>query len=165
MMQILREQLPCQEDQFRAAAERYRAALAEHAQSVGQPAPWPEYEELRVVAQHGFQFEVVDPAPPPPPPQQFVTRLEVQEAKRGVLRQRIASQEAMQLRPMREFLLADDAATKKSALARLKSIESGAAEARAALEALQAITNALTVEQRLAQVTVEEAKAEVENLV
>lgn len=67
MNTILRSQLPCDEAILRVLLDDYQAAVAAHALTVGVPAPFPEYEILRVL-QPGFQ--VIDPEEPEPGPEQ-----------------------------------------------------------------------------------------------
>ena len=69
MLKIHSTRVP-DESALRAALARYLAALAAHAVSVGEPAPWPEFEVLREIAAHPSRDFVVgfDPEPPAPVP-------------------------------------------------------------------------------------------------
>lgn len=78
-MEIERERLPVQESELRASLERYLAELEAHRTSVGQPAPWPEFEILRAIAESGGELVVIDPPPPPPPTDEEIYRKKIRD--------------------------------------------------------------------------------------
>jgi hypothetical protein len=52
-MKINATQLPCEEAEFLSKLEQYRAARAAHKLTVGVPAPFPEFEIMRVIVERG----------------------------------------------------------------------------------------------------------------
>lgn len=69
MNTLHRTQLPVPEDVLRADLAEYHQALADHALTVGVPAPIPQYDLLRVL---DSEFVVEDdPAPPPLTPEEI----------------------------------------------------------------------------------------------
>lgn len=58
MLTIPQEKLPASEADVRAALAEYQAAIDEHAQTIGQPAPWPQFELLRDIVAAGGEFTV-----------------------------------------------------------------------------------------------------------
>jgi hypothetical protein len=59
--------LPCTEEELRAAVLAYVAAVEAHKTSVGQPAPWPQYDIVLEIVARGGDFVVVHPQPDAPP--------------------------------------------------------------------------------------------------
>ena len=59
MRKIPRSQLPAPEAVLRDALAKYVAELEAHKLTIGEPAPWPEFELLRELAQECEDFEVV----------------------------------------------------------------------------------------------------------
>lgn len=67
MLRIEAGHLPCAEATLRAALQQYKDALEAHKNTVGVPAPWPDYEILRDIVANGGDFEVIAPPLPPAP--------------------------------------------------------------------------------------------------
>lgn len=59
-MLIHKHQLPCTEQEFRTKLADYLAAREAHANTVGQPAPFPEFEIFRAIAESGGELAIVD---------------------------------------------------------------------------------------------------------
>lgn len=59
--------LPADESTVRAALASYQAELAAHALTVGQPAPWPQFEILRDIVAAGGDFIAVHDDEPEQP--------------------------------------------------------------------------------------------------
>lgn len=59
-MLINRKQLPCPEVEFRAKLADYIKAREAHKETVGEPAPFPEFEIFRNIAASGGKFAIVD---------------------------------------------------------------------------------------------------------
>ena len=78
MLTLILSQLPVSEASFRAGLTAYRDAVAEHALTVGIPAPIPEYDVFRKIlaADGDGEFILVDDTPPPPPPPPDLTLAE-----------------------------------------------------------------------------------------
>ena len=67
-MRLHEKQLPCPKDEFLSKLSAYTAEREAHKLTVGVPAPFPEYEILRVLYEHGGDVEVYsDPEPEPLP--------------------------------------------------------------------------------------------------
>lgn len=71
-MKLHISQLPCDEPTFRSKLAAYLAELEAHKLTVGVPAPFPEYEIMRTIADQGGELEVYeDPPAEPPTPEQL----------------------------------------------------------------------------------------------
>lgn len=53
------KQLPCEESAFLSKLEEYRRARDAHRITVGVPAPFPEYEIMRVIVDRDEPLEIV----------------------------------------------------------------------------------------------------------
>ena len=73
-------QLPCDEATFLAKLELYRAARESHKLTIGIPAPFPEYEVMRVIVDSGEPLEII--------------RDELQEQAKAVARDALAELDA-----------------------------------------------------------------------
>lgn len=79
MTTINRNQLPIPEADFRLAFEDYRLAMEAHALTEGVPAPFPDFEEFRVILANGGEIEIEDDpvvednAPPVPTAEELQT--------------------------------------------------------------------------------------------
>lgn len=63
------KQLPCAEQEFRQKFTEYLQAREAHKETVGVPAPMPEYEVFRTIADVGAELEIYeDPKPEVPEP-------------------------------------------------------------------------------------------------
>lgn len=58
-MQIHVTQLPCEETEFLVKLEQYRVAREAHKMSMGVPAPFPEFEIMRVIVDRGQPLTIV----------------------------------------------------------------------------------------------------------
>lgn len=65
-MKIHVKQLPCPEVEFRAKLAAYINAREAHKETEGEPAPIPEFEILRTIADSGMILEVFDGDEPLP---------------------------------------------------------------------------------------------------
>lgn len=59
-MLIERHLLPCPESEFREKLAGYLKALEAHKTTVGKPAPFPEFEIFRAIAESGGKLAIVD---------------------------------------------------------------------------------------------------------
>lgn len=66
-MLLHRNQLPCDESEFRKKLAAYIAEREAHKTTVGVPAPFPEFEILRDIADAGGALEIQDDPPQPEP--------------------------------------------------------------------------------------------------
>jgi hypothetical protein len=73
-MLLQKTQLPCPEPEFREKLSDYLAAREAHKLTVGMPAPLPEFEVFRTIADKGGEFAVVEnegEAPEPSEPRDY----------------------------------------------------------------------------------------------
>jgi len=93
-MKLHTTQLPAPESEVRAALARYKAALAAHTKTVGEPAPWPEYECLRNLV-NDIEGLIVETDPEPTPaPTPSTEELEARQLERALAVKRAAAIEA-----------------------------------------------------------------------
>lgn len=59
-MLINRKQLPCDEADFREKLAAYLSEREAHKSTVGVPAPFPEFEIFRAIAESGGELAIVD---------------------------------------------------------------------------------------------------------
>jgi len=94
MRKIRRSQLPAPAAVLRAALAKYHGQMEAHRETVGVPAPWPDFEMVRELARDREDFEVVDDEAPDPE-----TLTAQQEAARS---REEARREREEARPARE---------------------------------------------------------------
>jgi hypothetical protein len=66
-MLVNKSQLPCPEPEFRAKLAEYLAAREAHSRTIDVPAPFPEFEIFRTIAEQGGDLIVVDNEDDGPP--------------------------------------------------------------------------------------------------
>lgn len=85
-MRLHVKQLPCPRAEFEAKLAAYLAEREAHKSTVGVPAPFPEFEIMRAIADQGGACEIYDDPPPAEPTPEERTAAELASKREAALR-------------------------------------------------------------------------------